>query len=247
MVLIHKKIALTFGVLGVSQLSFGVVIVICSTIIAVNASNVITPFWCGVPIVVVGTFGVICCITRSKCLLTTSLLLNLILCVIMLISTWLLANSLENYVLASSRLKNHSCSDKYGDCDCNEETYKGVSCDYIKSLVTILKVTLAVSILGLFTSFIGTSLGCAGHCCCPANEQPVASLHNQQVVITQRSDEGFPPGIITYQPYYINQMPPPYSEVQTNEKHFDNGENNQDFNNDPTAQVNPAYGVFALR
>ncbi|XP_065667467.1 uncharacterized protein LOC101237842 isoform X8 [Hydra vulgaris] len=216
MVLIHKKIALTFGVLGVSQLSFGVVIVICSTIIAVNASNVITPFWCGVPIVVVGTFGVICCITRSKCLLTTSLLLNLILCVIMLISTWLLANSLENYVLASSRLKNHSCSDKYGDCDCNEETYKG------------------------------TSLGCAGHCCCPANE-PVASLHNQQVVITQRSDEGFPPGIITYQPYYINQMPPPYSEVQTNEKHFDNGENNQDFNNDPTAQVNPAYGVFALR
>nr|XP_047126973.1 uncharacterized protein LOC101237842 isoform X3 [Hydra vulgaris] len=228
MVLIHKKIALTFGVLGVSQLSFGVVIVICSTIIAVNASNVITPFWCGVP-------------------LTTSLLLNLILCVIMLISTWLLANSLENYVLASSRLKNHSCSDISGDCDCNEETYKGVSCDYIKNLVTILKVTLAVSILGLFSSFIGTSLGCAGHCCCHANEQPVASVHNQQVVITQRSDEGFPPGIITYQPYYINQMPPPYSEVQTNEKLFDNGVNNQDFNNDPTAQINPAYGVFAMR
>ncbi|XP_047126974.1 uncharacterized protein LOC101237842 isoform X3 [Hydra vulgaris] len=217
MVLIHKKIALTFGVLGVSQLSFGVVIVICSTIIAVNASNVITPFWCGVPIVIVGTFSVICCITRSKCLLTTSLLLNLILCVIMLISTWLLANSLENYVLASSRLKNHSCSDISGDCDCNEETYKG------------------------------TSLGCAGHCCCHANEQPVASVHNQQVVITQRSDEGFPPGIITYQPYYINQMPPPYSEVQTNEKLFDNGVNNQDFNNDPTAQINPAYGVFAMR
>ncbi|XP_047126975.1 uncharacterized protein LOC101237842 isoform X4 [Hydra vulgaris] len=216
MVLIHKKIALTFGVLGVSQLSFGVVIVICSTIIAVNASNVITPFWCGVPIVIVGTFSVICCITRSKCLLTTSLLLNLILCVIMLISTWLLANSLENYVLASSRLKNHSCSDISGDCDCNEETYKG------------------------------TSLGCAGHCCCHANE-PVASVHNQQVVITQRSDEGFPPGIITYQPYYINQMPPPYSEVQTNEKLFDNGVNNQDFNNDPTAQINPAYGVFAMR
>ena len=57
----------------------------------------------------------------------------------MIISVWLLAMSLDSYVLASSYFHDHGCQNISGDCSCNAETYKGII--FKKNLLTTVIVT----------------------------------------------------------------------------------------------------------
>lgn len=167
-------------VIGVMELLFGLIIMICSFALGskiTGASGALTPYWAGIPYLIPGILGIVSGVTKNNCAMIAFMVLNIICFVIDGIAAALLFLILGIWIAVASEIQQNCNTIAKGNCVC---TYKGKNhyykvddCGVLKTILSLLWCIVIFAIIAAFTSLAGSILGCIATCCRKSEPQTV--------------------------------------------------------------------------
>ncbi|XP_065063878.1 uncharacterized protein LOC135690293 [Rhopilema esculentum] len=157
-------------VIGIMELLFGLIIVICSFVLGgkVNVSAALTPYWAGIPYVVPGILGIVVGATKNKCAMIAFMILNIICFIINGIASILIFVAIGVWAGVAAEVTSN-CNYLYGHCVCRYNgqsySYKVDSCDTLTGIVALLWAIVVFALIAAITTLAGSILGCISSCC----------------------------------------------------------------------------------
>jgi len=183
---VQRGHAIAALVLGIMELVFGLIIIICSFVLGgkVNAGTALTPYWAGIPYAIPGILGIVVGATKNNCAMIAFMVLNIICFVINGVASILIFVAIGIWAGVASAVTS-KCNYIGGHCICTYEgqsySYKVDSCSTLTGVVALLWAIAIFALIAACTTLAGSIVGCIATCC--------ANRNQPGVVVTQ----GHPP------------------------------------------------------
>eukprot|EP00112_Aurelia_sp_Birch-Aquarium-sp1_P014598 Seg3165.2 transcript_id=Seg3165.2/GoldUCD/mRNA.D3Y31 product="hypothetical protein" protein_id=Seg3165.2/GoldUCD/D3Y31 len=193
-------------VIGVMELLFGLIIMICSFTLGSkikDASGALTPYWAGIPYLIPGILGIVSGVTKNSCAMIAFMVLNIICFVVDGIAAVLLFLILGIWIAVASEIQQNCTTIAKGNCRCvykgKTYYYKVDDCGVLKTILAMLWCIVIFAIFAAFTSLAGSILGCCATCCRKSEPQTVivqtpmvVAAPGQQAPPAYAGDGGYP-------------------------------------------------------